>query len=79
MKKIILLCCFTLFSVSCLLSQNTETDEKKSFQLPKNEFHISWGDPLCGYPKSSISQKTQKKHRERKVFDIDYQLFAFSA
>jgi len=46
MKKIILLCCFTLFSVSCLLSQNTETDEKKSFQLPKNEFHISWGDPL---------------------------------
>jgi len=46
MKKNLLLCCFALFSVSYILAQDVENTEKKTFQFPKNEFHISWGDPF---------------------------------
>jgi len=46
MRKFILLCCFAIFSVSYILAQNVENSEKKTFQFPKNEFHISWGDPF---------------------------------
>ena len=45
MRKILILCCFALFSVNYVLAQD-DNSEKKTFQLPKNEFHISWGDPL---------------------------------
>jgi len=46
MKKNLLLCCFALFSVSYIFAQDVENTEKKTFQFPKNEFHISWGDPF---------------------------------